>query len=241
MTERKKTTPRARRGVKRRSKKKGLSGAAALARLRVRLFTFGRAIRRFFSDYVKYRAPQFWRRHWGVAVPSGTRYEDFCETTRPTPLPKDVLGREGERYAFNELVRRTGWRPIACNAENYFCEIDLIFLNEPKRELVFVEVKTRSRDDARYPPAIYAVDAKRRKKLALGARKFAYERGYVEMRLRFDVVVAIMPPDAPARFFHYQNAFLYSSALSGYDKTDYGKRRGEKRLRADLKGRKIGD
>ena len=122
--------------------------------------------------YLKYRAPKYWRKRWGYHVPQSGRYEDYVENLKPVVLPKDVLGRMGERLVFEQVVTDVSHRVLACNAENYYCELDLVFLDEETKEIVFVEVKTRRYDGVEYRPETFAIDAKRKKKLALAGRLF---------------------------------------------------------------------
>ena len=195
----------------------------------------------FLSRYLKWRSPRLWRFLFGFKVPKTKRYEDYCETVRPTELEKDRLGQAGERYVFERLVSKPRVKVLACNTENYYCEIDIVFLDLATREIVFLEVKTRTRNDPRYPHALFAVDAKRRKKLALGGQLFRAERGYYDYQMRFDVAVLFMSKDAPPQLEYYKEAFHYVNAVEGYSKTDFGKNRGEKRLREDLKKRRWND
>ena len=192
----------------------------------------------FLSRYLKWRVPWLWRFLFGFKVPNTKRYEDYCETVRPSALEKDRLGQAGERYVFERLINRPRVKVLACNTENYYCEIDIVFLDLATREIVFLEVKTRTRNDPRYPYALFAVDAKRRKKLALGGQLFRSERGYYDYQMRFDVAVLFMSKDAQPRLEYYKEAFHYVNAVEGYSKTDFGKNRGEKRLREDLKKRR---
>ncbi len=195
----------------------------------------------FLSAYLKNWFPRLWRFFYGVKIPNSKRYEDYCETTRSTVLAKDQLGQAGERYMFEWLCNQPRAQVVACNTENYYCEIDIVFLDHATREIVFLEVKTRSRNDPRYPHALFAVDAKRRKKLALAGRTFRSERGYLDYQMRFDVAVLFMPKDSPPKLEYYKEAFHYVKAVEGYSKTDFGKERSDKRLREDLKKRRRDD
>lgn len=188
--------------------------------------------------YLKYRAPKYWRKRWGYPVPQSGRYEDYVENLKPVVLPKDVLGRMGERLVFEQVVTDVSHRVLACNAENYYCELDLVFLDEETKEIVFVEVKTRRYDGVEYRPETFAIDAKRKKKLALAGRLFKDERGYVEYRERFDVAVVIVPNDGEPTIRYHKAFFTYLEAVSGYRGDDFGKSRGEKYLREDVRERR---
>lgn len=199
--------------------------------------SFSTRARRFVSFQFKCRAPKLWRLFFGFPVPQSDRYEDYCETRRPAELAKDVLGRRGEEFVFERVRQDSHCRVIACNAENYYCEIDIVFLDEKTREIVFLEVKTRRREDPRFPSTLHAVDAKRRKKLALAAREFILERGYLDYRMRFDVAVVIMPEEGEPELRYYKSAFHYANAERDYRGNDFGKTRSSKNLREDVRKR----
>lgn len=55
------------------------------------------------------------------------------------------LGKWGEQYAKEELIKK-GLKFIASNFRFKKLEIDLVFLDTMKNEIIFVEVKTRSSD-----------------------------------------------------------------------------------------------
>ena len=189
------------------------------------------------SLYLKYRAPKYWRKRWGYPVPQGDRFEDYVENNKPVVLPKDVLGRAGEKLVFELVLKEPNVSILACNAENYYCELDLVFLDEATKEIVFVEVKTRRYDGVDFRPETFAIDAKRKKKLALAGRTFKHERGYVEYRERFDVVVVIMTDGAPPTVRYHKAFFTYLDAVTGYRGDDFGKTRSEKYLRDDIRER----
>lgn len=55
------------------------------------------------------------------------------------------LGKWGEQYAKEELLKK-GLKFIASNFRFKKLEIDLIFLDTKKNEIIFIEVKTRTSD-----------------------------------------------------------------------------------------------
>ncbi len=177
-----------------------------------------------FSNAFKYCFPQLWRKINGLEPLRDGSFEDYSESTRKAILPKDILGREGERLVFNYIKETPDYEIVACNAENYYCELDLIYIDKPRRQIVFVEVKTRRHDYIKYP-AFRAVDAKRRKKMALAAELFIKERGYFQYSKRFDVAVVERPLNAKPTIKYYRNAFSFKYALLGYKKDDFGKNR----------------
>ena len=169
------------------------------------------------KEALKFVAPALWRRWFGRSFGKGTTFEDFSDApNRPTPNPKDKLGLDGERFAFEYVRDLPGARVIACNVAAVCCEIDLVYLDRKTRELVFVEVKTRRREHPDYP-TLNAVDARRRKKLARASDVFAARIGEERRRRRFDVIVVIWPffTERPT-LTHYRGAFGYVEALVGY-------------------------
>ncbi|MCF0234009.1 MAG: YraN family protein, partial [Thermoguttaceae bacterium] len=100
---------------------------------------------RFYADKTLLAlCPPLWRKIFGRRRGVGNSFEDFCENiAKGTPNPKDVLGRDGERLAFEYFHRNPNIQILGCGVETYFCELDLIFIDKTTRELVFVEVKTR--------------------------------------------------------------------------------------------------
>jgi Holliday junction resolvase-like predicted endonuclease len=181
------------------------------------------------KEALKFVAPALWRRWFGRSFGQGATFEDFSDApNRPTPNPKDKLGLDGERFAFEYVRDLPGARVIACNVDAVCCEIDLVYLDRKTRELVFVEVKTRRREHPDYP-TLNAVDARRRKKLARASDVFAARIGEERRRRRFDVIVVIWPffTERPT-LTHHRGAFGYVDAVVGYRGCVSG-RRGRKR------------
>ena len=112
------------------------------------------------------------------------------------------LGARGERAAARHLKRRHH-RIIA---RNYRCpvgEIDLISIHEDT--VVFVEVKTRSSDEAEDP-----VDAVRPGKWARverAARYFIAHKLTADYPCRFDLVTVVWPPRGSPVVEHFEDAF----------------------------------
>ncbi|MBQ4203773.1 MAG: YraN family protein [Thermoguttaceae bacterium] len=182
---------------------------------------------RFFSQTLMSIEPALWRLCFGKRR-RGNRFEDYSErrtlANKSVLLPKDELGLAGERLVFERVRRFPNCEVLACNVENYYCEIDLIYLDQSKREIVFVEVKTRRRENLAHP-TLEAVDAKRRKKIALAAREFVRQRGYIDYRRRYDVAIVIWPSDELPEVSFYENAFKEVDAIREYKDVDYGKNR----------------
>jgi putative endonuclease len=94
------------------------------------------------------------------------------------------LGKWGEDLALKK-VKKLGYR---CLARNYRCplgEVDLIAKDGDT--LVFVEIKTRRGRSLEY--AKEAVNRHKRRQLSRVALAYMKEKGFADMRARFDVVV----------------------------------------------------
>ena len=100
----------------------------------------------FLSAYLKNWFPRLWRFFYGVKIPNSKRYEDYCETTRSTVLAKDQLGQAGERYMFEWLCNQPRAQVVACNTENYYCEIDIVFLDHMMPDKDGIETLHEMRD-----------------------------------------------------------------------------------------------
>ena len=71
--------------------------------------------------------------------------------------------------------------------------------------IVFVEVKTRSSNDAEDPER--SVDHRKRRQLTRVARYFLAARAAHEIPCRFDVVAVVMPDRGKPLVEHFINAF----------------------------------
>lgn len=126
--------------------------------------------------------------------------------TEPVWLALDrrlPLGRRGENAAARYLSRR-GYVIVARGQRGAIGEIDLIAVDG--RTLVFVEVKTRTTQDAGHPAD--AVDAPKQRRLTRLALAYMKRHDLLENPARFDVI-AITWPDKGSRpvIEHFQNAF----------------------------------
>jgi len=118
--------------------------------------------------------------------------------------PQDhiTLGAWGEQVAAREL-KRHGFKILYRNYRGpYGGEIDLVCRD--RETLVFVEVKTRSREEHSRP--FDAVDRKKRKLIQRGALAWLRLLGMPRITFRFDVVevIASKPPEVRV----IENAFL---------------------------------
>lgn len=185
-----------------------------------------RAARRFLSKY----APFLLRAM--LEYKKKTTFDEFSESRlvydNGELAPKDWLGLAGELAVFDLIRLQRDRRVVACNAVNFYCEFDLIYVERRSREIVFVEVKTRRREYKNHPTE-EAVDAKRRKKMALGARTFVKERGYTYFKRRYDIAVVLWDSQLPApEITITEGAFSEADALQGYYGDDIGKNRERK-------------
>jgi putative endonuclease len=98
-------------------------------------------------------------------------------------LKKKELGANGEEIAVRFLKNR-GYRILERNYRTKLGEIDIIA--EQGRDLVFIEVKTRSA--TRYGSPLESVTVPKQRKLARVAQEYVSKRGCRNRPARFDVV-----------------------------------------------------
>ena len=113
------------------------------------------------------------------------------------------LGPRGELAAERFLLKQGYWI-IGRGVGEKTGEIDLIASDA--RDLIFVEVKSRSSDAAGDPSE--AVDAEKQRHICQTARLFAVRNGVEDSPLRFDVISILWPnPQKQPAITHYRNAF----------------------------------
>jgi putative endonuclease len=113
------------------------------------------------------------------------------------------LGPRGERAAA-EFLEKLGYRIIERGRRFRFGEIDLVAIDG--ETIVFVEVKTRRRDDRGDPAE--AVDRRKQERLTRSALAYLKRRRLLGRRTRFDVVSIVWRDDAaPPRISHIRGAF----------------------------------
>ena len=110
------------------------------------------------------------------------------------------LGNLGEQKAINFLVD-LGYEIIACNWQDKKFEIDIIA--QDKKELVFVEVKTRATDIFGNPEL--AVDHKKQQHLIDGA-DYYIQQNEIDLEARFDVI-SILVRGNKCEIKHIKDAF----------------------------------
>lgn len=111
------------------------------------------------------------------------------------------LGREGEERARGFLARR-GYRILCRNYRCTYGEVDIIASRGGC--LIFCEVKTRSAGDM--AEALEAVDARRRRRMAMAAAHYLSRRGTADAFCRFDVI-ALLKREGMWRIEHVKDAF----------------------------------
>jgi putative endonuclease len=112
-------------------------------------------------------------------------------------------GARGERLACRHL-RRNGYRVLFRNFRGRTGgEIDLVCRD--RDTLVFVEVKTRTRQDFGRPVA--AVDRQKQKRIARGGLAWLRMLDNPDILFRFDVVEVLLLENAKPRIEIIKNAF----------------------------------
>jgi putative endonuclease len=131
------------------------------------------------------------------------RWRSRFSSSRPRHLR---LGTRGEKLA-GQFLRRNGYKILYRNFRG--CtggEIDLVCRD--RDTLVFVEVKTRTREDFGRP--LDAVDRDKRKRISRGGLAWLRLLGDPDILFRFDVVEVIITEGAPVRLELIRNAFALS-------------------------------
>lgn len=114
------------------------------------------------------------------------------------------LGKYGEKLAF-DFLKRKGYQIIATNWKLGKYEIDIIA--QTRREIVFVEVKTRSTDYFGDPSD--AVDTRRQRRMTNAANAYIrYTRCDLEPRFDIISIIADMQSQTPAQITHIEDAFM---------------------------------
>jgi putative endonuclease len=119
------------------------------------------------------------------------------------PVRPRTLGQRGEAAAAHYL-RRQGYKIVARGDRQPIGELDLVAVDG--RTVVFVEVKTRSSQQAGDPSE--AVDAEKQRRLTRTALSFLKRHGLLDNSARFDVI-AVTWGDAAAKpqIEHTRDAF----------------------------------
>jgi|ERR1043166_2561100 putative endonuclease len=129
-----------------------------------------------------------------------SRWRSRFSLSRPQHLR---LGIRGENLACR-FLRRNGYKVLHRNFRGRTGgEIDIVCRD--RDTLVFVEVKTRTREDFGRP--FDAVDRNKQKRIARGGLAWLRLLGDPDILFRFDVVEVILPENAEPRIELLRNAF----------------------------------
>ena len=129
-----------------------------------------------------------------------SRWRSRFSISRPRHLR---LGTQGENLACR-FLRKNGYRVLYRNFKGRTGgEIDVICRD--RDTLVFVEVKTRTREDFGRP--LDSVDREKRKRISRGGLAWLRLLGDPDILFRFDVVEVLIAEGTEPRIEHLQNAF----------------------------------
>src|SRR5216117_2626837 len=132
-----------------------------------------------------------------------SRWRSRSSTSPPRHLR---LGKRGENLAC-QFLKKNGYKILYRNFKGRTGgEIDVVCRD--RDTLVFVEVKTRTREDFGRP--FTAVDRQKRKRISRGALNWLRMLDNPDILFRFDVVEVIIADDGKARVELIKNAFPLS-------------------------------
>lgn len=115
---------------------------------------------------------------------------------------KRVLGKLGEKIASEFLIKK-GYKILETNYYSQFGEIDIIA--QKKDLLIFIEVKTRSKNMTN---ALSSVSATKQKKLHKTAQVYlSKNQKYQEMFTQFDVIGIVPSETNLYQIEHIKDAF----------------------------------
>ena len=106
-----------------------------------------------------------------------------------TMAEHNIIGQIGEQKAV-EIMRNKRYRILETNWHLNHLEVDIIAAN--RREIVFVEVKTRTSTFGDVSPVEY-VDMRKKRHLTAAANAYIHMND-IELRPRFDVIGIILNP-----------------------------------------------
>ncbi len=131
------------------------------------------------------------------------RFSPSTESSKPEHLRR---GASGEKLA-SRFLRQNGYKILYRNFKGRSGgEIDIVCRDHDT--LVFVEVKTRTREDFGRPFA--AVDRQKQKRISRGGLAWLRMLDNPEISFRFDVVEVIFAENAKPRLELIRNAFQLS-------------------------------
>ncbi len=116
---------------------------------------------------------------------------------------KQKLGRWGEKQA-EKFLKNKGLKTLARNFEYKTGEIDLIMVDSD-RSIVFVEVRTRSKED--FVHTEETVNFTKRAKLMKTGKIFISQHELQDRPFRFDIVTVVANDSRHPAINHFENAF----------------------------------
>ena len=123
-----------------------------------------------------------------------------------------LTGNKGEALAV-KLLKKKKYKIIRTNYVGNGHEIDIIA--ETKEELVFVEVKTRSKDalsDHKIRPAA-SVTPEKQRAIISAARGYIYAT-HPSKKIRFDIIEVILDANGGHEICHIESAFNKNTAFN---------------------------
>lgn len=117
----------------------------------------------------------------------------------------NIIGQKGEEVAC-KIMRKKGFRVIDTNWKFGNLEMDVIAVS--KREIAFVEVKTRTTSFGGKRPEEYVDELKRRRMAAAANAYIKFNK--IELVPRFDIIGLLIDPDTHkvVEQTHLEDAFL---------------------------------
>ena len=135
------------------------------------------------------------------------RWRSRFSPSKASPQPQHLRrGAHGEKLA-SRFLRGRGYKILYRNFKGRSGgEIDIVCRD--RDTLVFVEVKTRTREDFGRP--FTAVDQQKRRRISRGALNWLRMLDNPDILFRFDVVEVLVTEDASPRIELIKNAFPLS-------------------------------
>jgi putative endonuclease len=117
----------------------------------------------------------------------------------------NIVGQIGEETAC-QIMRKKGFRVVETNWRFGHLEMDIIAIN--RKEIAFVEVKTRTSTFGNKRPEEYVDNLKRRRMAAAANAYIKFHK--IELVPRFDIIGISMDPNTYAvkELTHLEDAFL---------------------------------
>lgn len=120
------------------------------------------------------------------------------------------VGKQGEALAADFLEAK-GYNILDRNYRFQRAEIDLVALRLEPAELIFIEVKTRSRSDGPYPEE--ALSDSQKKRIFKAADSYIYEKQLSTVPVRFDIIAIQMDNPEHPLIHHIEDAFRMTGTL----------------------------